>query len=167
MSARGRGGALARFNCTNPIVAVDLKPIVGTWLDAPNVTVEVADATRLPYANGAFPVVFSNSVLQALPLSARPAYAAEIRRVGNRYFVQTPNRYFPIDPIYHLPFFQLLPRRLRLWLTKKFTLGWSGSGADDLVELVRARELRALFPDAELHRERIFGLTKSLIAVRR
>jgi SAM-dependent methyltransferase len=164
----GSGGALERFNRTNPIVALDLAPKVeGTWLEAPNVTTEVADATRLPYEDRAFPVVFSNAVLQNIPPTSRPAFASEIRRVGDRYFVQTPNRYFPIDPIYHLPFFQLLPHRLRRWLVDRFTLGMRGRDSEELIELVRPRELRALFPDAEIHRERVLGLTKSLIAVRR
>jgi SAM-dependent methyltransferase len=164
----GAGAALERFNRTNPILAVDLEPrLEGTWLDAPNVTVEVADGTCLPYADASFPVVFSNSVLQDMPPAARPAFASEIRRVGARYFVQTPNRYFPIDPIYQLPFFQLLPGRLRRWMTRRLSLGWRGRGTEDLIELVSARELRALFPDAEIHRERVLGLTKSLIAVRR
>jgi hypothetical protein len=106
-------------------------------------------------------------VLQNNPPTSRPAFASEIRRVGDRYFVQTPNRYFPIDPIYHLPFFQLLPHRLRRWLVDRFTLGMRGRDSEELIELVRPRELRALFPDAEIHRERVLGLTKSLIAVRR
>jgi hypothetical protein len=34
------------------------------------------------------------------------------------------------------------------------------------IRLLSAREVKALFPDAELRRERICGLTKSFLAIR-
>ena len=163
----GAGAALERFNNTNPIVAVDLAPEAkAAWLDRPNVAVEVADGTALPFADGEFPVVFSNSVIEHVPKELQPRFAAEIRRVGRRYFVQTPNRYFPIEPHYQLPFFQFLPRSGQRWLNRHFTLGWHEKGQWEEIELLSARDLRALFPDAVIHRERMFGLTKSLMAIR-
>jgi hypothetical protein len=81
--------------------------------------------------------------------------------------VQTPNRYFPIEPHYQLPLFQFLPERLRRALNKRFTLGWREKGQWEEINLLSARDLRRLFPDAEIHRERVLGLTKSLMAVRR
>jgi 2-polyprenyl-3-methyl-5-hydroxy-6-metoxy-1,4-benzoquinol methylase len=162
----GAGGALERFNASNPIVAVDLAPQTDTWLDQANVTVRVADGTSLPYADGEFPVVFSNSVIEHVPRELRPAFAAEIRRVGRRYFVQTPNRYFPIEPHYQVPFFQFLPKRTQRWLKQRLTLGWHDKGHWEDIDLLSASELRRLFPDSVIHRERLFGLTKSLVAVR-
>lgn len=164
----GAGTALECFNRTNPIVAVDLAPQTdGSWLDAPNVTVSVADGTKLPYADGQFPIVFSSSVIHFIPKHLQPVFASEIRRVGQRYFVQTPNKFFPIDPQYQVPFFQLLPRRARKWLNRHFTLGWRQKGHWEDIEPLSATDLRTLFSDAEIHRERLFGLTKSLMAVRR
>ena len=163
----GAGAALERFNHTNEIVAVDLKPLETEWLTGSNVTVKTADATRLPYDDGEFPVAFSSSVIEHVPPEAQPAFANEIRRVGQRYFVQTPYKYFPIEPHYQLPLFQFLPRRVRMALNRRFSLGWQPKGQWEEITLLTVRDLRRLFPDAEIHRERLFGLTKSLIAVRR
>ena len=163
----GKGGALERFNTTNPIVAVDLKPDTSEWLDASNVDVRVGDGTRLEFADHEFPVVFSSSTIEHVPKELQPAFASEIRRVGQRYFVQTPNRYFPIEPHYQFPLFQFLPRRLQRAINGRFSLGWREKGHWEDVNLLSARQLRRLFPDAEIHRERVAGLTKSLMAVRR
>jgi 2-polyprenyl-3-methyl-5-hydroxy-6-metoxy-1,4-benzoquinol methylase len=163
----GRGGALERFNSTNPITAVDLSPLPDGWLDQANVTVRVADGTKLPFADCEFPHVFSSSVIEHVPEHLQGAFAAEISRVGRRYFVQTPNRYFPIEPHYQLPFFQFLPERVRRALNSRFTLGWRERGSWEEANLLTAGDLRRLFPDAEIHREKLLGLTKSLMAVRR
>lgn len=163
----GRGGGLERFNRVNPITAVDLEGERVGWLDQPNVTVEVGDGTRLRFAQDEFPVVYSNSVIEHVPKELQQAFADEVRRVGERYFVQTPNRWFPVEPHYQTPFFHFLPVRVRKWLNRRFTLGWREKGLWEDVNLLSARDLRRLFPDAEIHRERLFGLTKSLMAVRK
>jgi SAM-dependent methyltransferase len=163
----GAGAALERFNVSNEIVAVDLEPLQSEWMENPNVTVQVGDATRLPFGDDEFPVAFSSSVIEHIPKGLQAAFAGEIRRVAERYYVQTPNRYFPIEPHYQLPFFQFLPERLRRALNERFTLGWKEKGKWEEINLLSARDLRRLFPDAEIHRERLFGLTKSLMVVRR
>lgn len=163
----GAGAALERFNTTNEIVAVDLNPLESEWLQASNVKVHVADGTCLPFQDGAFPVVFSSSVIEHVPKDLQVRFASEIRRVGRRYVVQTPNRYFPIEPHYQVPFIHFLPEPLRRLLNKRFTLGWQQKGSWEDIALLSARDLRRLFPDGEVHRERMFGLTKSLMVVRR
>jgi SAM-dependent methyltransferase len=162
----GAGGALERFNTTNEIVAVDLDPLESEWLAQENVTVQVADATKLPFEDGEFPLVFSSSVIEHIPTNLQQAFADEIRRVGRRYFVQTPNRYFPIEPHYQVPFFQFLPERLQRALNARFTMGWRDKGDWEEANLLSAGDLRRLFPDGEIHREKLFGLTKSLMVVR-
>jgi hypothetical protein len=164
----GWGAALERFNDVNPIVAVDLTPDpTSPWLSTPNVTVATADGTALPFTDREFDVAFSNSVIEHVPPERQQAFANEISRVANRYWVQTPNRYFPIEPHYQVPLFQFLPDRVRRWLNSRFTLGWQGKGEWEEITLLGAGDMRRLFPDAEIHRERVLGLTKSLIAVRR
>jgi Methyltransferase domain len=163
----GWGAALERFNTVNPIVAVDLNLDTSQWLGSPNVTAMQADGTNLPFADGEFDVGFSNSVIEHVPPELQPAFASELGRVARRYYVQTPNLWFPIEPHYQLPLFQFLPRRLRMALNRRFTLGWQAKGQWEEITLLGARDLQRLFPDAEIHREKVLGLTKSLIAVRR
>jgi 2-polyprenyl-3-methyl-5-hydroxy-6-metoxy-1,4-benzoquinol methylase len=163
----GEGGALERFNSENPIIAVDVLPRPTEWLKQRNVEVLTADGTNLPFSDGEFPVVFSSSVIEHVPVELQQQFAREIQRVGKRYFVQTPNRYFPIEPHYQVPLFQFLPETWRRSLNRRFTLGWREKGHWAEANLLSARDLRRLFPDAEIHRERLFGLTKSLMAVRR
>lgn len=164
----GQGSALERFNAVNPILAVDIvSPTAAGWLSNPNVEVARADGTRLPFADREFPVTFSNSVIEHVPKELQRAFASEIRRVSDRYFVQTPNKWFPIEPHYQLPLVQFLPDRLLKALNRRFSFGWREKGRWEPVRLLSAGELQRLFPDAEIHRERLFGLTKSLMAVRR
>ncbi len=57
-----------------------------------------------------FDVVFSNSVIEHLTsYEDQRLMASEIMRVGKRYFVQTPNYYFPIEPHFFFPCFQFMP----------------------------------------------------------
>jgi hypothetical protein len=163
----GWGAALERFNDTNPIVAVDLSPQPSEWTSSPNVTLVQGDGTNLEFADAEFDVAFSNSVIEHIPPALQQRFADEISRVAHRYFVQTPNRYFPIEPHYQFPLFQFLPRRVRQALNRRFTLGWQAKGEWEEITLLSAGALRRLFPDAEIKRERVLGLTKSLIAVRR
>jgi SAM-dependent methyltransferase len=163
----GAGLALERFNQTNEIVALDLHPATSEYLQQSNVSVVQGDGTALPFADGEFPVVFCSSVIQDVPKDLRERFAGEVRRVGRRYFVQTPNRYFLIDPAYQLPFFHFLPTRVQRWINARMTLGWRNKGNWIETRYLSAKELRRLFPDAEIRRERLVGLTKSLMAVGR
>src|SRR5262249_6093011 len=95
--------------------------------------------------------------------------AQEVRRVGARYYVQTPNRYFPIEPHFLFPFFALLPATLRAFLLRHLALGWYPRIADHAesnrlvrsVRLLTCAELAVLFHDARMVRERVGWLTKS------
>lgn len=119
-----------------------------------------ADARALPFEDDAFAIAYSSSVIEHIEPADRPRFAAELRRVAGRYLVQTPNRWFPVEPHALLPGFQFLPRALRrrLW-----PLGVSQGPFED-IRLLDAAELRRLFPDAVIVRERFGGMTKSLIA---
>jgi hypothetical protein len=53
------------------------------------------------------------------------AFAEEIKRAGRRYFVQTPNRAFPLEPHVMMPLVNYLPKRWQRRLYRNFTLwGW-------------------------------------------
>jgi ubiquinone/menaquinone biosynthesis C-methylase UbiE len=119
----------------------------------------------LPFPDRHFDVVHCNSVVEHVLVPAdRTRLAAEIRRVGKSWFVQTPNRYFPIEPHSRLPLAQFLPRPL-VRACLPFLKGIVGYQDQLLWRLLDAREFSALFPGSRLIRERLFGLTKSLVVI--
>lgn len=134
-----------------------------------------ADARKLPYSDGAFEIAYSNSVIEHLgTFEDQQRFAAECRRVGRSYYVQTPNRRFPIEPHLVTPFIHWLPFTWQARLLRNFTLwGWitRPSPAAQARFLTTTRmltraEFASLFPDAEIWTEKFLGLTKSFIAVR-
>jgi hypothetical protein len=134
------------------------------------------DACAPPAAvlDGAYDLVFSNSLIEHVGGAARRAMLAEVvREAAPRYWVQTPYRYFPVEPHYLFPGYQFLPVPARARLARSWPLihtrdtTWAGGVGTALeVELLGATEMRYLFPDSTLHRERLAGLTKSLVAVK-
>lgn len=115
----------------------------------------IADGTRLPFHDGAFDFVFSNSVIEHVADHA--AFAAEIRRVGKRYFVQTPNKAFPFEPHVLTPLVNYLPKRWQRRLYRNFTVwGWLArpdqAYVDWFVEdtnLLGRKEMKRLFPECD------------------
>ena len=123
----------------------------------------IGDGRRLPFRDGSFDLVYSNAVIEHVgDLSSQRRFAEECRRVGRGYYVQTPNRRFPVEVHLMLPFIHWLPRRLQAWLLRR-RRGWFLRE----ISLLDGNAMRALFPDAEIWHERVLGMSKSLIAVRR
>jgi len=90
----------------------------------------------------------------------------ELRRIGKRYFVQTPYKYFPVEPHSFLPFFIVwLPRRWQIKLLAFAGRYWIKHVQADF-RLLTIREMRELFPDAEIVLERYCGLVKSIVAIK-
>jgi hypothetical protein len=133
------------------------------------------DGCALPFADGAFDLVFSNSVIEHVGTWERQqAFAAEAMRVGRRLWVQTPAREFFIEPHLIAPFIHWLPRSWQRRLIRNFTLrGWierpDAAAVEaflDEVRLLTLAEMRTLFPDCTILHERFLGMTKSYIAIR-
>jgi len=137
-----------------------------------------ADGRALPFGDRSFDIVFSNSVIEHVGDAQRQRqFANEIARVGRAYWVQTPNRWFPIEPHLLTPFLHFLPASWQRSIARKFTVWalierpsqdrWEYYIEHYLrdIRLLDAADLRSMFPDAQIVRERLFGLTKSLLAV--
>jgi hypothetical protein len=158
-----------------------------TMLNTPRASEEVGaadwvagDGRLLPFRDAAFDIVFSNSVIEHVgDAESQRRFAHEVMRVGRAYWVQTPNRRFPVEQHLLTPFIHWLPRRWQQAVVPRFTV-WSalvkvtpGRRRFYLehylsdVRLLSAGELRGLFPGACVIRERFAGATKSLIAAKR
>lgn len=135
-----------------------------------------ADARKLPFRDKEFDVVFSNSVIEhiegsdGVTFTEQKKMAKEVLRVGNYFYVQTPNYWFPFEPHFLFPFFQFLPEFLKIWLIQNFSLGWfkkcnSKKQAENLIKSIRLlnlKEMNSLFPFSKTFKEKIFGITKSI-----
>lgn len=126
------------------------------------------------YSDKYFDLVFSNSVIEHVgSYQDQIKMANEIKRVGKRYFIQTPAKYFPIEPHFLFPFFALLPKSIKIFLVRNFNLGWYKKISDKQAaenflhyfRLLKYSEMQNLFPSAKLSKEKFLGFTKSYIAI--
>lgn len=127
--------------------------------DYPGPFVRADASAGLPFADGEFDLVYCSSVIEHVPPPRRAAFAAEVRRVGRGWFVQTPAYSFPLEPHSLLPFAHWLPPRVR---KPYWRLG--AAGAWEEIELLRRAEMEALF--GPVSAERTGGLVKSWVCVR-
>ncbi len=158
-----------------PVVMVNIDVPPGVEQYAPQFTLRRGDATRLPFSDNSFEIVYSNSVIEHLGTwEQQQAFAREARRVGRRLWIQTPARWFPIEPHLIAPLVHYFSKGIQRHLLRWFTVwGWLTRPTRQQVEaflaevrLLTFREMQTLFPDCQILRERLFGLTKSYIAVR-
>lgn len=135
-----------------------------------------ANGCAMPYADRQFDLTFSNSVIEhvgGLPEQRR--FAAEVLRCGKQVYLQTPNKWFPVEPhmialfIHWLPF--SVQRHLVRWLS---VWGWvtkpNQAEVDEFlkgIRLMSGKEVVELFPGCDIQKEKVLGLVKSFIVVRR
>lgn len=146
----------------------------------PRIAEVIGDVTKLSelYPPGSWDIVFSNSVIEHVGnLAAQRAMADGVRQVADAYFIQTPNRRFPLEPHFVEPMYlsplchPRMPQALRLWAAARTASG--GSTPDetrqivDSIRLMNKPELMACFPDAQLAPEKFHGLVKSWMVYRR
>ena len=109
----GRARARPRLRRDRPARAEPELDITGVDLverpTIPGPFVRADAAAGLPFADGEFDLVYCSSVIEHVPPARRAAFAAELRRVGRGWFVQTPACSFPIEPHSLLPFAHWLP----------------------------------------------------------
>ena len=124
----------------------------------------VFDGCSLPFPDKSFDIVFPNAVIEHIIGDGRQAqFAHELTRVGRSWFVTTPNYWFPLEPHYHLPFIQFLPRALQLRYNQLFGTSIPKGELQDLA-LVSARDLQRLFPTSVIARMRVTFWPETLVA---
>ena len=127
----------------------------------PEVTVVVADARDLPFADRSFDVVHSNAVIEHVgPLAEQVRFLAEVTRVGRAGYLSTPNRWFPVDSHTNLPFLHWLPRPAFVAALRR--MGRLGPGEEWITWLMSSRMFAKAAPDDlafTLRRQRLAGMT--------
>jgi hypothetical protein len=143
---------------------------VPDWIET-----DYADACALPESitSRRYDLVFSNSVLEHVGgHERRLRFAENVHKLASAHWVQTPYRYFPVEPHWIAPGMQFLPVRVRASVACRWPLSHVKStdvrnALDGVLwtELIDRTQMRYYFPDSTIRSERFVGLTKSIIAV--
>lgn len=135
-----------------------------------------ANACHLPYGNASFDLAFSNSVIEHVgDWDDQVKFAQEMMRCGKQVYLQTPNKWFPVEPHLIAAFIHWLPFGIQRHLVRWFSVwGWvtrpNQKTIDDCIKgikLLSRAEVERLFPGCEIRSERVLGLTKSFIVTKR
>lgn len=174
------GGTL--YNWTLAPVCPKITILNRVHCDAPHAAADwvLGDGCTLPFGDHSFDVVFSNSVIEHLgTLERQQAFAAEVARVGRRYFVANSeplvsDRDSPVESLRALSPQALAGRHVRRWTVWAVLTGIVSERKNSYIEHYLAdvrwldgAALQALFPRATVVPERFLGLTKSVLAVLR
>jgi SAM-dependent methyltransferase len=128
--------------------------------------VQVTPGRPLPFADRQFDIVFSNAVVEhAGGRREQREFIREALRVGRRFFVTTPNRWFPVEVHTGLPLLHFLHPRVYRGLLRK--LGHEYYASEANLNLLDRKSLLGLFPaggSVDVHRIKTLGFTSNLIA---
>jgi hypothetical protein len=102
-------------------------------------------------------IVFSHSLIEHID---HEIFAQIVRCFEKPYFIQTPNKYFPIEPHFLIPFFNFFPTSL-----KSYILGKAEEAKT--INLLSKEELKKLFPNSKIYEGKIFRLTQSFAIVKK
>jgi hypothetical protein len=147
------------------IVYVNLEPLEPVSGDHEEQVI-TADACSVD-GIGHFDLVYSNSTIEHVGGHERCIeFADNVRKLGERYWVQTPYRYFPVEPHIVFPFAQFLPTPVQVSICRHWKPSYIAADPHEVmsIDLLGLTQLRAYFPEATIVKERFAGLVKSLIA---
>ncbi|HWY14144.1 MAG TPA: class I SAM-dependent methyltransferase [Rhizomicrobium sp.] len=166
---------IEKFNCHITFLNMSIEDCCGDRAPNEKFSIEVGDGRRCNFPTNSFDFMHSNSTLEhAGNWRDMQAMAKEMRRLSQIYYVQVPYFWFPIEPHFRLPFFHWLPEQVRAKIIMRRGFGFM-SKAESVTEAVEAvqsaqlldvAQMRALFPDAHIERERMVGISKSIIAMK-
>lgn len=145
------------------LLDINLEEVILARRHSSPLNLVVADGERLPFARHSLGLVVCNSLIEHVAAPAR--LAAEIQRVSETYFVQTPNGRFPLEThaFIAIPFYQWLPgERLRQLACALFRADYAYVSS---VRYLSEAALQQLFPEAVIRYERFLGLKKSFYLI--
>ena len=137
----------------------------------PQVNALVADACVLPWPDKYFDIVYSNAVIEHLgDFEKQKKMASEIMRVGKRWFVTTPNRWFPFEFHLRLPFVSWFPAAIYRKIGRVISYNhinrkcMVGIRHDEL-RLMTTKELKQCFRGSQVVKQRITVFPETLIVI--
>lgn len=147
--------------------------------------VQLDESGKIPCAKNDYDIIFSNSVIEHVTVDKDDVYkittdkefraaawerqkyfASEIQAKCDKYYVQTPYKYFIIESHSWLPIIiVLVPRKVQIAMIRFFNKFWPKETSPDW-NLLTVKEMKLLFPGAKIIKEKSLFMTKSIIAVK-
>ena len=133
------------------------------------------NALEAPFDSKSFDLVFSNSVIEHVgSYENQEKFANEVRRLSDKYIVQTPSLWFPLEPHSLIPLFQFIPHRIRALLIMVFNINYfpkaksykEALNTSKTTLMFTKKRFKKLFPEADIQVEKLFGIPKSFTAVK-
>jgi len=162
--------------CGENILIVNLDDRLQARVEEHGFRFACADGRALPYKDQEFDLAVSNSVIEHVGnINDQIRFAAEIRRCAKAFYLQTPNKWFFVEPHIIGLFIHWLPYSIYRRLVRWFSVwGWINKPTQQQVDqflagtrLLTRHEMRVLFPGLEVRAERFLGLTKSFEIIHR
>lgn len=145
--------------------------------------VVIDESGTIPFPDKFFDIVYCSSVIEHVTIpkdkvwslysdkkfeiksrKRQKEFAKEIQRLGKQYFVQTPYKFFPIESHTWLPFIAFFPRWLLVPILRFTNLLWVKKTSPDWY-LLNKEDMSQLFEEAKIIEEKVFAITKSIMAV--
>lgn len=128
------------------ITGVGVEDLSGLKKVYPKIKLVQADGRNLPFKSQSFDIVFSGAVLEHVGSSKdQKRFISEITRVGKKFFITTPNRWFPLEVHTGLPFLHYLPKKIYRKILKSFGMGFFAK--EENLNLIRRKEFENFLND--------------------
>ncbi len=118
----GGGTIAAFFSISNEVYGTDVEDRI-LANNRGRINFVPMDGPRLPFPDGWFDIVISNHVVEHI--NDQASHVKEIHRVlkpNGICYMATPNRYFPVEPHYRIPFIHYFPTPVFLGILKALQL---------------------------------------------
>jgi SAM-dependent methyltransferase len=132
----------------------------------PGLTFIQTSGDGLPFEDEQFDIAFSTAVIEHVgDREQQRLFVSELLRVSKRFFLTTPNRWFPVELHTYFPLLHWLPQHQHQLVLRR--MGKEAWAHTENLNLLDKRELRALFPPTcqpTITATRLLGMRSNLIA---
>lgn len=136
----------------------------------PFLKIKQGDGRRTNLPSNSYEIVHSNATIEHVgSFYNQSMFVKELYRISKKFvFIQTPNRFFPIDFHTLIPFIHLLPKNLHRKILK--IIGLNFISKEENLNLLTINDLLKIcinekFKNFYIKKIKIFGLTSNIILV--
>ena len=155
-----------KYHNKKKIISLDIseKLLKEIKIKYPEIKTIKASALKLPFKTKSIDIVFSNAVIEHVGDKKKyKKFSKEIQRVGKRWFVTTPNKWFPFEPHYRLPLYQFVPKKIQKIFSRFFKIGRYKRNEWEDIHLLSAKEMKEMFPTSKLILHKVTILPETII----